>query len=279
MKRRTLRRAAAMLAIALALGLAWLGNALFGNPISYLLAQSAAREHLETVYGGTDFYIERIGYSFKDANYHAFIRSPSSIDTEFTLYITMLGRLRLDTYDDVLSGFNTALRLEAAYRMLADTVLEDSYFPYVCRIAFGTLEIYPQELINNPDVDDVPTYAMSQDELVIDGEYDIRALGREAGHLILYVEHDAVDFDHAAGIMLDIRARFDAAGVPFAAMDFTLQHPREKGEKRPVGEVSVAHFPYDAIYAEGMSSRVEEAHHRLEAYYAELDAQKDGEDK
>ena len=269
MKKKTLRRASKLLAIVLALCAFWLGNALFGNPVSRMLAGNAARKHLDKHYAATDFEIERISYSFKDTNYHAFIRSPSSMDTEFTLYITMLGRLRLDTYDDVSSGFNTALRLEHAYRTLADTVLEDPAFPRDCRIAFGTLEIYPQELLNAPAANDVPAYAINQSELVIDGAYDIRELGREAGHLILYVERDDVDFQTAAEIMLDIKARFDDAGVPFAAMDFTLQHPRAEGEKLPEGEVSVAHFPYDAIYAEGMRGRVEDAHDQLRAYYAE----------
>lgn len=33
----------------------------------------------------------------------------------------------------------------------------------------------------------------------------------------------------------------------------------------------MAHFPYDAIHADGMRGRVEEADRALEAYYAKLD--------
>jgi len=275
MKKKILRRTAYMLIAVLLAILLGMGNALFGNPVSRMLAGNTARKHLDDVYAGTDYYIERIGYSFKDANYHAFIRSPSSVDTEFTLYITMLGRMRLDTYDDVLSGFNTALRLEHTYRELTDTVLEDPAFPYDCHIAFGTLEIYPQELIEDPNAEGVPAYAIVQDELVIDGKYDIRELGRRAGHVIIYAEQDDVDAQHAAEIMLDIKARFDEAQIPFAAMDFTLWHPKDEDGKRPEGEISVAHFPYDAIHADGMRGRVEEADRALEAYYAELDKQKE----
>ena len=53
------------------------------------------------------YYIDHISYSFKDGNYHAFVRSPSSMDTAFTLSLNMLGSLRGDTYDNVLSGWNT----------------------------------------------------------------------------------------------------------------------------------------------------------------------------
>ena len=274
MTKKILRRMAWILASALVLGALWLGNAFFGNPVSRMLAGNTARKHLAEVYAGTDFYIERIVYSFKDANYHAFIRSPSSVDTKFTLYITMLGRLRLDTYDDVLSGFNTVLRLEHAYRALADTVLEDPSFPYDCHIAFGTLEIYPQELIDNPDIEDIPSYALAQDELILDGDYNIRELGRQAGHLIIYAQQDTVDAQRAGEIMLDIRALFDEAEIPFAAMSFTLWHPKGEDGKRPEGEISVAHFPYGGIEPEGMRARVEEADRALEAYYAEMDARK-----
>ena len=78
MKRKRMHKAASILILALALSLAWLCNALFGNPISRMLAEHTARRHLAQEYAGTDFEIERIGYSFKDSNYHAFIRSPSS---------------------------------------------------------------------------------------------------------------------------------------------------------------------------------------------------------
>ena len=125
-------------------GLAWFANALNGNPISKMMAQSTAERYLAETYGGTDYYIDHISYSFKDGNYHAFVRSPSSMDTAFTLSLNMLGSLRGDTYDNVLSGWNTALRLDEEYRALTDRVLEDPAFPYQCHIGYGSLEIYPR---------------------------------------------------------------------------------------------------------------------------------------
>ena len=106
-------------------GLAWFSNALNGNLISKMLAQSTAERYLAEHYGDTDYYIDRVSYNFKDGNYHAFVRSPSSVDTTFTLSLTMLGSLQGDTYDHVLSGWNTALRLDGEYRALADRVLEE----------------------------------------------------------------------------------------------------------------------------------------------------------
>ena len=123
-------------------------------------------------------------------------------------------------------------------------------------------------------MNDVPAYAINQSTLLLDKIYDIRELGRQAGHLVIYVESDAVSVEKAAEIMLDIRAIFDDAGVPFAAMDFTLLYPRSEDETRPDGEVSVNGFLYDEIYEDGMIERVAEADRALKAYYAEQDAKK-----
>ena len=272
MKKKTLKIIAAVTAFAILAGIAWFANAMVGNPISKLLAERAAEKHLEDTYAGTDYYIERIAYSFKDGNYHVFIKSHSSIDTSFSLTFTMLGKLRLDTFDSVLDGFNTARRLEEEYRTLTDSVFENPAFPYTCHISYGTLEIYPQEAFDDPNVDDIPSYAINQSTLVLDKIYDIRDLGRQAGHLIIYVESDTVTVEKAAEIMLHIKAIFENAGIPFAAMDFTLWYPGPEEGQRPDGEVSIADFPYDAIYKDGMTERVDEADKALKAYYAEQDA-------
>lgn len=274
MKKRILKTIAAVVAFGIIIGLGWFANALVGNPVSKMLAKHTAENHLAETYGGTDYYIERISYSFKDGNYHVFIKSPSSMDTEFSLSITMLGKLRLDTFDSVSGGSNTARRLEQAYRDLAAGIFSDPTFPCVCWIDYGTLEIYPGEMIGNPKYDDVPGYAINQDTLVLDKIYDIHELGKQAGHLIIYVESDTVTVENAARIMVDIKEQFDAAGVPFAAMDFVLQYPRPEEGMRPEGEVHVAHFPDEEIYPDGMVERVIAADKALDEYYATQDAKK-----
>ena len=272
MKKRTLKIIAAVTAFVILGGLGWFANAMVGNPVSKMLAARAAEKYLEETYAGTDFYIERIAYSFKDGSYHAFVKSPTSIDTEFSLSITMLGEIRLDTYEDVLDGFNTARRLDGEYRALTDTIFENPSFPYGCDIGFGTLEIYPEEALHDPNANDVPAYAINQSTLILDKIYDIRELGRQAGHLIVYVESDTITVEKAVEIMLGIKTIFDDAGVPFVAMDFTLQYPLPEEGMRPDGEVSVDGFLYDAIYEDGMIERVAEADRALKAYYAEQDA-------
>ena len=274
MKKKILKIIALITAFILIIGLCWFANALLGNPISKMLATNTAKKHLEETYPDTDFYIERIAFNFKSTNYYAHIKSPSSIDTEFTLYISMLGELTLDTYDDVVNGFNTARRVDTEYRELVDTIFEHPAFPYSQYIGYGTLEIYPDEFIGIEENYDIPSYSIAQSSLELDKIYDIRELGRQAGHIIIYVEGDTVSIEKASEMMLDIKSYFDDANIPFVAMDFTLQYMKSDDGTRPDEEIHVKNFSYEDIYPEGITDRVLEAHESLTEYYNKLDAEK-----
>lgn len=249
--------------------LLWFANAMLGNPISAVLAKHAAQDYLAENFAHADYYIENVAYNFKDGNYYAHIRSDSSIDTRFSLYITMTGKVRFDTYESVADGFVTANRLEGEYRALTDMITDDVEFPYkdYDSFAYGTLEIYPPEAMW-----DAPSYAIDQSTLIIDHMYDIRELGRQAGHLVIYVDSHVVTVERAAEIMLDIKSMFDAAEIPFAAMTFVMQHPRTEDGTWNNEEVRVEHFLYEDIYEEDLVERIKEADAAMKAYYAELDA-------
>ena len=237
-----------------------------------MLAKKAANEYLEANFPDTDYYIEELGFSFKFSNYYAHVRSVTSMDTQFTLHIDMLGNVYFDTYDSVTGGFVTARRVEQEYRELTNQIFENPSFPYPSDIGYGTLEIYPQEALDDPNVNDIPNYALIQQDLILDQIYDIRELGRQAGHLIIYVESDTISFELAAQIMLGIRAEFEKANIPFRTMDFVLQLPLPEEGPRPDEEVRVKDFRYEDIYEEGLADRIQKAHDALEAYYAEQDA-------
>ena len=96
MKKRILKISALCLAILLIIGVCWFANGLVGNPISKMMARNAAEKYLETNYPNTDYAIEEVSYSFKDGGYYSHIVSPSSMDGNFTLRISMLGKIRGD---------------------------------------------------------------------------------------------------------------------------------------------------------------------------------------
>lgn len=264
MKKKYLKIGALILALCLTAGLLLFANALLGNPVSKMLATNTAKKYIEETYTDTDYYIEEVSYNFKDGYYHAFVKSPTSMDTQFSIYITMFGNINRDTYEDVESGFVTAQRLDTEYRNLAETVFTNATFPAGADIAFGTLEIHSEEFLNNPDVYDIPSYALNQKELEIDKIYDIKELGSKAGHLTVYVNSDQVTLENAAKLLLTIKEQFHSAGIPFAAIDFHLENSNEE-------YIGVANFLADDIYEEGLVERVEQADQELKAFYGELD--------
>ena len=254
--RKTLKIAALLLAIALIAAVGLFANSLVGNPVSKYLAERTAGAHLAENYPGTDYVIDSSGYNFKFGWYVVHVVSPGSPDTYFSITTDMWGKLIRDNFDDVLSGWNTARRLDGEYRALTDTVLTAQAFPYVTDIAFGTLEIYPHEALDSPDV---PAYTLVQEELELDGIYDIRKLGAAAGPLVIYVDETERTSHRAAEIMLDLRAIFDAAGVPFRAMDLHLRPPRNDDGTRKGKSFHVMHFAYDDITEENLDARLEAA--------------------
>ncbi len=248
---------------------AYFANAFLGNPVSKMMAKHTAKAYLEEEYPETDYYIDSVKYSFKEGGYNAHVYSKTSSDSRFTFYINMLGGMKYDSYEeDVKNRFNTARRIDMEYRELTDTVFESPEFPFKSRIAFGTLEIAMEENIIKDDPYLVAPYSLKQDELELDKIYDIKQLGEKAGHLIIYTEDSEVTMEQTAAIMLEIKKQFDEAGVPFAAMDFSLSTPRDESDK-DTKNISVAQFLYEEIYEEGMVERVNKESKKLAEYYAE----------
>ena len=97
----------------------------------------------------------------------------------------MMGKLRWDSYEDrVLSGENTAARINKEYRAATEAVFTSPAFPYYSHIEFGDIEFISREWV---DAEDLPRYALYTEDLKLDQVYDIRELGKAAGHLVLYI--------------------------------------------------------------------------------------------
>lgn len=275
MKKKWLKIAALVAALAIITGLGVFANALVGNPVSKWLATRAAEKRLEEIYGDTDFEIERIGFNFKDTDYYVHIKSPSSEDSSFSLQVDMLGNLKLDTYESrVLYGGNTADRLYREYRALADEVLEASDYPFTSFIAYGDLKVGFQL----PSVEAGkywPETYLLLDKVELDKKYDIRALAAKAGYLVIYVEDEVVTAERAAEVLLELKEVFDRRNVPFYAIDFVLEYPRkEEGGTIKEGRINVEGFLYSDIYEEGLVERIRIADEKLNAYYEEQDTLK-----
>ena len=273
MKKRILKIAAFVFAIALIVGVCVFANALVGNPISKAMATNTAEKHIEENYADKDFEIERVTFSFKDGYYHAFIYSPSSIDSDFTILVDMWGKLRYDTYEDrVLSGGNTADRISRDYRAVVDKVLDSQAFPYNEHIGYGDFDFYPRVHLEEYSV---PEYALITEDLTLDAFYDVNELGAKHGKLTIYIDDDTVSYERLAEILLDIRRIFDDSGVKFYVIDCVLEYQKnEDGSKKKEGRVEVREFLYADIYEDGMVERVKASDEAANAYYDEQDAEK-----
>ena len=273
MKKRILKIAAFVFAIVLIVGVCVFANGLVGNPISKAVATNTAEKHIEENYADKDFEIERVTFSFKDGYYHAFIYSPSSIDSSFTLMIDMWGKLRYDTYvDRVLSGGNTADRISRDYRAVVDKVLDSQAFPYNEHIGYGDFDFYPRVHLEEYSV---PEYALITEDLTLDAFYDVSELGAKHGKLMIYIDDDTVSYERLAEILLDIRRIFDDSGVKFYVIDCVLEYQKnEDSSEQKEGRVEVREFLYADIYEDGMVERVKASDEAAKAYYDEQDVEK-----
>lgn len=240
-----------------------------GNPISYFLAKNAAEEYVSDKYGNLDVYVDKVEYDFKMTKYYASVKSDSSIDTHFDVYISMTGQVEGDSYSNVSDGYNTYSRIDMEYRTLSDSVLDNLDMLGNNGFAFGTFKIDEIEVGAYSPV----KYGVKMDELELDKLYDIKELAKESGHIIVYAEDEDVTVEKAAEYMLFIKKEMDEVGIPFYAIDFTLEKPKsddyEYNPEDPV--VYVSHFLYSDIYEEGMTERVQNAYEDLDSHYKVLD--------
>lgn len=272
MKKKILKIAAFILAAALIVGVCMFANSLIGNPISKALAQNTAEKYIKETYGDKDYELERVTYSFKDCYYHAYISSPSSIDTHFTLLVNGFGKLQDDDYDNsVTNGWNTADRLGADYRKAVDTIFDSNAFPYNAHIGYGELIFVPMEF---KDALDYPEYALITDELTLDAYYNVNELGSKSGKLTVYIADNTVSADRLAKMLLEVRKCFDSAGVGFYAIDCVLEYPQTEGSLYKYGRVEVMDFLYSDIYEEGLVERVNASNEAANDYYYAQDAEK-----
>ncbi len=263
-------------ALALIIGIGVFANALVGNPVSKYLARNAAEKLIEENHPDKDFYVERVFYSFKDGNYHISVNSEQSPDSAFSIITGFFGDIALDTYEDVITNKrNTADRIWKEYRTVADNVFDSSTFPYDNHISYGDIEFIDRESVG---VSDLPSYAIVTDTLELDAYYDIRELGKKAGHLVLYIYDDDVTIERLCEVLLDVKDIFNSAGVEFYAISCVIEYPRpEEGEERRDDRVEVENFLCEDIYEEGLVDRVIEANRKAEEYHKMQDELKQQE--
>lgn len=99
MKKKILKSIVVILAICIVVTIGVFLNEIFGNPVSKMLAERAAIEHLEKNYCDSDFIIEKVGYDFKNMHYYAKIVSSADSNKFFYISTDSKGKNLEDNYD------------------------------------------------------------------------------------------------------------------------------------------------------------------------------------
>lgn len=275
MKKKILKILALVVAIVLIIGVGLFANALVGNPVSKYLATKSANEYIEKTYSDKDFVIEEVTYDFKTGGYYARVTSPTSIDSHFSLSFNWLGKLVLDCYDDVTTGWNTAMRLEDDYRNAVKAVTESKDFSEKYFLAYGEI---PCVLSDYPIDEEKPEYALQRKDLVLDKVYDIREVGANHGKLVLWAQDDEVTIERLAELLLDVKNKFDKSGVTFKAVEFILEPTKEEGQPLMSDEqIKIRNFYYSDIYEDGLVERVKKANQETIEYDREQEKIKEEE--
>ena len=239
-------------------------NAFVGNPVSALLARVSAHRYVAQEYGHLDVQIDKVGYNFKNTNYFAKVSSPTSVDTHFTVYISMLGQVERDTYESVTGGFNTWQRLNEEYRMLVKEAAAGLVLDSDIDTLSGDL------MGSGYDCGWMEEYGLPESGLEVDGKYDILELGRQHGGIYLCVYDEEVSYTRGAELLAYVAGALEESGIPFRAIDFSLRKPKStEGSPNDDRILWLLDFPAEDIAAPDLESRVREAHRRTMDYFGE----------
>src|SRR5690625_869695 len=260
-----------VIAFIVVIGVLLRGNGIHGDPISKYIAKNTANKYLDEHYHDKDFEVEDVFYNFKDGYYHARIVSPTSIDSHFELSISG-DQVVIDNYENsVLSGWNTWERIDNVYREMVDEVFSAPDFPLESGIDFGTIEIYEEYASDDPFA---PEYGVTLSELELDKAYDIKQLAKTKGHIIYYAQDEDITYERASELLLILKDKLDEVDIPFYAVDFILEKPRDDdGVQSDDLSIHTLHFLYDDIYEKDLAERIEAAHEMLMKLYEEEDRQ------
>lgn len=233
---------AAVLAFAMIIGLVLFANPLFDYPLYAPFFKLKAQNYIKKNYGEMGYVME----SFKDfgGEYFAVAAKPDSPDSRFTVIYYASSSWMVDGYEyDVLRLNSVRKRLQREYDELAGRVLKSPQFPYVHSSAHLSIEPF-----NNGYISSIPA-----EILELDGIYDIRELGSQAGFLRVIAYTDEITPEKAAEALLEIDRLMTKGGVTYFAIDLLMEtdHASEGDEY-----FNIRDFLRRDIYEEGLVERV-----------------------
>lgn len=202
--------------------------AFFRNPISRLLADRAADKYIESHYKDLDLNRDETYYNFKDGYYTVRLRSKTSRDTAFMLGFDSFGKLKQDTYDDIL--FNTEIRLLDELRGYGADLQAKYSFPY--DISLNTVEDIPRE------------------DLVLDQEFDFDNF-KEDVNVQAFGYTKNPNLEECFDILYDLQKIMDKTSLKVTKYSIILipeENKKPDGEAESwAGSTSVSDVPQEVV--------------------------------
>lgn len=249
------RAAAMLLSLTVITAVAAMGNLLFGNPIAEGKAGVAAQAYLQGKFPEADYQIEDIAFDSKTGSYHAYVRSPGSLDICFEIGIRREGAIRYDSYESrVMTGWNTADRLDTAYRNQVRSILQKLNLHYKAEVS-GSLDFAWIPYQGNSEM---PQYLLDGKPLEPDGSYDLSELSAKIGKLSVRVELDDISAEAAADILMEVKYLMEEKGLIFSQVDLLILGSEQRDQKER-NSLYLQSFPYKDIGEQDLQQKI----HRL----------------
>ena len=233
---------------------------IYSNPISLSAAMDKVKDYIKKTYPDKDYQIDKF-YRKSTNDYVAEVSSPTGVDEYFEIGLSANGHIEWNTHGNVSGGYNTEKRLQSEYgKFVTQKKKNHEPFPYDI---YATLRFnYYYGYTKHKD-------AFLPKDLEVNGVYDVEALGKVQGLLIIRAEVEKPTVKKAAEILLQLKEYADEIGIPFYRVKIELYSIGRMGDNFLAGKpkVDVREFFYPDIYEEGMVERVRAAHEATCAYY------------
>lgn len=203
-----------------------------GNPISKLLATRTANKYIEENYSNMELQREEAYYNFKDESYGVRYINPRSKDIHFSIETDYLGRLKVDGYErDVLSKWNTRIRLEDEYNSYVEKIIRDN-LNYDYNMVFASTFV-------DGDKDDMLS------DLEIDMIFDLKDIPYPQD-LSIYIYEDNRTWDRLAEVILQVDEVIEKEDLDIFTYTIMLEEARDEESKE--GEMfGVYGFPKEFL--------------------------------
>lgn len=242
--KKTKKTIAAVLALALIIGLLLFVNAWSGNPVSKLIATNAAEKYVAEEYSNIDLTVEKSVYSFKFGSYMIFFRSPSSYDTAFSVYSDSFGKIIRDDYKyEVANNFTTWRRLDSELREIGDGLMRDNLKYDITHAIFLS-----------EDIDNVQRTTLLTKDMVLDIHNPPFSIGAS-----ITINDPDVSYDKMAEVMRAMAKLCNDENIPIVKYSIHIENDalvsvQDGAEARENQRIGMYDIPAELLDSENLTA-------------------------